>query len=166
MANWHITVAMLFLRLVGKMLGRFLRNWLRTGIDKLDVKIINMHFPFLLTENPFIEAEIEFTNMSIFRIIVDRQVKGEAKLVTLGNGVLLPVLSSLDLMKIDPSKKRQDLVKIFMPSNIAQKIIMYAEKGQESKWIFRFKWKLNIQGQIFHLEEEKEYKKVPKILEF
>lgn len=85
------------------------------------VKIIGMRFPFLQTENPFIEVEIEFTNMSIFRIIVDRQTKGEAKLTTLSGRILLPVFSPLDLLKIDPNKKGQDSVQIFTPASVAQK---------------------------------------------
>lgn len=166
MAVWYTTVAEVFLRLAAKMFGRFLRKWLKKGMDKLDIKITGIHFSFLQTENPFIEAEIEFTNMSIFRMIVDRQVKGEAKLVTISNGILLPVLSSLDLLKIDPSKKRQDLVKIFMPTNVAQKIIKYADVGQESRWLFYFKWRLVVNGQVLPLERIIPFAQIPKLLVF
>lgn len=166
MTDWYTTVAEVFLRLAVKMFGRFLRKWLEKGMDRLDIKITSMRFLFLQTENPFIEAEIEFTNLSIFRMIVDRQVKGEAKLVTISNGVLLPVLSSLDLLKIDPSKRGQDLAKIFMPTNVAQKIIKYSDVGQESKWSFCFKWRLIVNGQVFHHERTIDYEQVPKLLVF
>lgn len=168
MSDWLVTSLEIILRGVSFMFGRVLRGWLQKGLDNMDVTVKSMSFAHIQTAAPFIDMEIEFKNMSLFVIQIDRQVNAIAKLLSQIDKseaiALLPVLSELDLLRLLPNKRGNDILRVFITPTVVSKIMAHANVGQVEQWRFTFKWRVVVNGQVFACQRTIVHEEVPRML--